>query len=233
MLLDAFYDYEYEYGHMLEDMLGITIVGMIMLILVGLLIALVISIIFYIFESIGLYTIAKRRGIHNPWLAWLPVGNTWILGSLSDQYQYVVKRKVTNKRKILMILALVSVGLSILSSINETVALYSDPYAMDHTDFLWTTLISGILTVAGAGVSVAAVVIEYIALFDLYRSCDPANDGLYLLLSIFVGVTRPFFIFACRKKDKGMPPRREPVQPVWQPPEPVYQMPVEEPWNNQ
>ena len=29
----------------------------------------------YVLHSLGLYTIAKRRGIHNSWLAWLPFGN--------------------------------------------------------------------------------------------------------------------------------------------------------------
>ena len=56
----------------------------------------------YILYSMGLYTIANRRGIHNGWLAWLPVGDAWILGSISDQYQYVVKGKIRNRRKVML-----------------------------------------------------------------------------------------------------------------------------------
>ena len=39
----------------------------------------------YVLWSLGVYTIAKRRGIRKPWLSWIPVGNLWILGSISDQ----------------------------------------------------------------------------------------------------------------------------------------------------
>ena len=60
-----------------------------------------ISIVMYVLQSIGLYKTAKRRGIHNAWLSWLPVGCTWIIGCISDQYQYVVRGKIRNKRKAL------------------------------------------------------------------------------------------------------------------------------------
>ena len=56
----------------------------------------------YILQAWALYTIAQRRGINKPWLAWIPVVNVWILGSISDQYQYVVKKQVKNKRKVLL-----------------------------------------------------------------------------------------------------------------------------------
>lgn len=46
------------------------------------LVSLAFSAVTYILQSLGLYTVAKRRGINNPWLAWLPIGNVWILGSI-------------------------------------------------------------------------------------------------------------------------------------------------------
>ena len=58
------------------------------------------------------------------------------------------------------------------------------------------------------------LVCEFMALYDLYRSCDPENSVLFLVFSILFSVTMPFFIFACRKKDLGMPPRKQPAQPV-------------------
>ena len=60
------------------------------------------SIVSYILTSLGTYTIAERRGIRHPWLTWIPVGNLWILGSISDQYQYIVKGKIKNRRKALL-----------------------------------------------------------------------------------------------------------------------------------
>ena len=55
--------------------------------LVILLVALGFGMVWYVLQSLGLYTIAERRGIRNPWLAWVPVANMWVLGSISDQYQ--------------------------------------------------------------------------------------------------------------------------------------------------
>ena len=51
--------------------------------------AYLISIASYILYSLGLYTIAARRGIRHAWLAWVPVGSVWILGSIADGYRAV------------------------------------------------------------------------------------------------------------------------------------------------
>lgn len=48
-----------------------------------LLLALVLfCLVFYIFSSLGLYKMALNEGIPNPWLAWIPVGNSYIMGEL-------------------------------------------------------------------------------------------------------------------------------------------------------
>ena len=62
-------------------------------------IGMVLSVACYVLEALSLYTIAQRRGIRKPWLAWIPVVNVWIVGSISDQYQYVVNRRIQNRRK--------------------------------------------------------------------------------------------------------------------------------------
>ena len=65
----------------------------------------------WIIRSLSLHSIAKRRGIRNPWLAWIPIGSHWILGCVADQYQHLVQGKVTSRRKIMLILGAVSVVL--------------------------------------------------------------------------------------------------------------------------
>lgn len=42
----------------------------------------VICLVFYVLKSIGLYTLADKRGIENPWLAWIPVADLYIMGLL-------------------------------------------------------------------------------------------------------------------------------------------------------
>ena len=65
-------------------------------------ISFLLSVATYVLTALGLYTIAQRRGINKPWLAWIPVVNVWTLGCISDQYRYVVKGEKKSKRKVLI-----------------------------------------------------------------------------------------------------------------------------------
>lgn len=173
----------------------------------------------YVLQSVGMYTISKRRGIRHPWLSWLPIGCTWILGCISDQYQYVVKGKVKRKRKSLLVLTLLTGILSIggvAFYIVSVIRLMMEngmqaPEAVEMMSAILSFL--GIMLVV-LGISIALAIINYIALYDLFASCEPKNSALYLVLSIFVGITMPLLVFLCRKKDLGMPSRRsDSVQP--------------------
>jgi hypothetical protein len=73
------------------------------------------------------------------------------------------------------------------------------------------------LPLAAAAIGIA--VIRYMALYDVYRSLDPNNAVLFLVLSILFSPTEPFFLFFNREKDQGMPPRKQ--KPVYEPP--VYE----------
>lgn len=176
----------------------------------------------YFLLAWGFYTIAKRRGIHNAWFAWVPLLNRWTLGSISDQYQYVTARKVKNKRKWLLGLSFVPAVLTVVGFVLVIVFIisllghgYSGADGWDG--YAWSglgSLLAGIgVYLAIAGVSVAIAVLQYIALNDLYKSCDPANSTAYLLLSIFIPASMPILVFLCRNKDAGMPPRKPTALP--------------------
>lgn len=199
----------------------------------------VLSIAAYILSSLGLYTIAQRRGIRSPWMAWVPVLNMWILGSIADQYRYVARGEIRNRRKVLVVLTalqtvawivmialLIGMVVSVFAQIPR-LEMMTDQQALD---FVLRNLLPmlAVLLVMGV-IALVASVFYYIAYYDLFASCEPDNKVLYLVLSILFSVTLPFFVFACRKKDLGMPPRRtqqtEPAQ--YQ----AMQAP-EEPWNN-
>lgn len=42
----------------------------------------IIGIVGYVLMALGLQRMATNEGIENPWLAWIPVGNVWIIGKL-------------------------------------------------------------------------------------------------------------------------------------------------------
>ena len=173
----------------------------------------------WVLSAVAIYVIARRRGLNKPWLAWVPVLNVWLLGSLSDQYQYVVKGKVRYNRIILISLWGASVLLGGITS-------GSTELFMNGTSSILGLLGGGFFT---SMVSIALAVFHFIALYDLYCSCNPQNSVLFLVLSIVFGITEPFFVFGCRNKDLGMPPRRPVYQDAQQPP----QIPQENGWQSQ
>lgn len=168
----------------------------------------------YILTAIAVYAMASRRGLRKPWLAWIPVLNCWLLGSLSDQYQYVVKGQNKSKRKWLLVLKLLNSVLWLLLIILAVVAV-GTLIMKEAAQVMGLVVALMGLIVPLAGVSIAYVVIRYIALYDIYRSLDPDNSTLYLVMSILFNPTEPFFLFFNRDKDKGMPPRKQ--QPVVEP----------------
>ncbi len=157
----------------------------------------------YVLTALALYTIAKRRGVQYPWMAWVPVVNCWLLGSLSDQYQYLVKRRHTNRRRTLLALDILKCVLTVIVTVLAMLMVFRTAVGM-----LVARLISCLALLAG--VCIARAVILYMALYDVYRSADPQNAVLYLVLSICVSVTKPFFLFFNREKEDGMPPRKQP-----------------------
>lgn len=217
----------------------------------------------YVLMALGMYTIAKRRGIRHAWLAWLPVANLWLLGCVSDQYQQVAWGKQKAKRKTMMwlyvgilVLAVIVVALAVnwfIGLLNSAEieftdmikSLMNDPIGYAETladdlvkaeDYLMGSLgqllAIGGLSLALSIVSTILLVLQYMAIYDVFRSCDPMKAGTYLALSIVLslfgfGIVQSVLVFVCRDKDLGMPPRTNQIpeqSAVWQPPQPPVQL---------
>ena len=178
--------------------------------------AFVIQIAVYVLSSLALYTIAKRRGLNHAWLSWIPVANVWILGSIADQYRYVARGEIKSKRKVLLTLNIISAVLSavmVCLCIGAVVGAFSGAIMGRPEDVILQNLLGTLAGMLGLivpilGVAIAAAIIRYMALYDLYSSCDPDNKTVFLVIGILFGITEPVFLFLCRNKDLGMPPRR-------------------------
>lgn len=181
----------------------------------GLLAALMVRIVFWFFRCQGLCRLAYRRGIRNAWLAWLPIGHSWLLGCVSDQYRYLVKGQDCSKRKLLLGLCvfngiLTAASLAISGSLGYHVLdlmlsggspeqLALEPLVM---------ALGAVVLCAVTVVRIALWVTRYVALYDLYASCVPKWRVLYEILSLLLPITVPFLLYGCRELDGGMPPRR-------------------------
>ena len=179
------------------------------------------SVVLYVLQSAGSYGIAKRRGIHHPWLAWIPVGILWIWGCISDQFQYLVKGRIRNRRKVLLTLGLVILGLAvawgvvmgflIAGLVERAFTVSLEQTVAELLPLMLAAL--GLLAVL-AVVQLVMTILQYIVLYNVYYSCDPANSVMFEVLSIVFPGTLPFFLFFSRKRELGMPPRKKPVPPA-------------------
>lgn len=160
---------------------------------------LVICIVFYVFYSIGLYSIAKRRELRYPGLAWVPVASDWMLGLVADQVDLICAGKKSKQRRLLLwfsagsYLLAAFMLIAILTVVNSYS--FSSPSLMMMT---WFPLLFW-------GVAITYTVFYFIALYKLYRSCSPDNAVPLIVLSIIFTVIIPFVMFAIRKSDKGIP----------------------------
>lgn len=168
----------------------------IMLVILG--IVLVCCLVGWILSSIGLHKVAKRRGIRHAWLAWIPIGSEWILGSVSDQYQHLIQGKVTSRRKILLVLSLSGIAVGIVYMVSSIVF-----GIMAETEESLLPLLGLIPYLLTIGVGIATMVFYHICNYDFYRSCKPESAVVFLVLGIILPICQPFFYFACRKKDLG------------------------------
>lgn len=221
-----------------------------------------ISFVMYILQSVGMYSIANRRGINHAWLAWIPLGSMWILGSIADDYQLKAKNAVKNRRKVLLLMPIVLVVLifamyvPFIAVIGEAAVNGREP-SMDGIAGASVFMLAVMLAVFV--LTIILTVYQYISLYELFASCDPNNKVIFLLLSILISGLSPILIFACRKKDKGLyppapygyvPPQYQqpaygqPYQPAYgqpyqpqqrtyqQPQQPTYQQPQQPTWQD-
>lgn len=249
------YNFGYNFGPGLADVSSIA--GTVFLVMMGVYALVgIYTVAAYVLKSLGMYTIAQRRSIKHPWLAWLPFGNLWILGSIADQYQYVSMGQVKSRRKVMLGLQIANFVLYIgiiciyVKMIADMLINYGgNPELMDEGSLVAMVLGMFLLVLAIWVVSVILMVFQYISLYNLYASCWPNCKVAFILLSILLGFTEPFLVFACRNKDLGMPPRKpksvyetvaipqpvaepvvEPVaEPVVEPAAEPVEEPVEEP----
>ena len=203
--------------NLISDMVGVAF-GALLLIFAFYGFTLLGGIALYVLRALGLYTVAQRRGIRKAWLAWVPVLHLWVLGSLSDQYRYVVRYQFRSRRKWLLGLSVAGLVLGLVISCLYTAGMVSTlmglSKAQNPQDLIYMFRYQPVL-VAAAGVSAVAVAVkllltalQWASLYDIYASCIPEKKVLYTLLSILLPVTAPIFLFLCREKDTGMPPRK-------------------------
>ncbi|WP_296556960.1 DUF4190 domain-containing protein [uncultured Acetobacterium sp.] len=141
-------------------------------------ISLVIGLICYIFNSLGLYTMAKNRNIDNPWLAWIPLANRYLMGELINDDVSISSWHIPYAKLFLPLMGLALTAVMVI---------------LGFIPYLGAFI--GIL------LSLALSVYYYAAQFWLYSIYDKDHRVLYLVLSIIFPFLGPIFVFIIRNRD--------------------------------
>ena len=167
------------------------------------------GVVLWVLFCIGVHCVARRRRIRNSWLAWVPIASLWVLGSISDQYQYLVQGKIKARRWGLPVLAVLTMAVYLAGAYCVYLCMMMG-YATS-TVFSLPMLLAFVFVVFFCAGVVIVVVQSYICLYNLFSSCEPGNRNLFLALSILYPVGIAFIVYTIRKRDGGMPPRKQPA----------------------
>ena len=167
----------------------------------------------YVLTSLSLYTIAKRRLISNPWLAWLPIGNVWTMGSIADDYD--AKMNIKRKwRVVLLTLTLVVVVMFVVTYVLLFAMIFSlainsyvtAPEAQDVIGIIIPMYI-GILLISICGVALSAC--SSICMFKIFESTVPHKALKYFLLSLLVPFASAICLFLSRNQGYSNTPANQ------------------------
>lgn len=175
----------------------------------------VIGIAIYLLESISVYKMAKSAEIKNPWLAFIPVANDWVFGTLAEKYK---KKNGTKSARFGIILPVLE-GIVLIETIALTIFTVISikeitGYALDavntSTEMVPEQFMSLIpviiLYFALMAVAIAYAVVFFIALWRVYYSFDKSNATLYIVLSIIFTISVPIILFIIRNRKPEFDP---------------------------
>ena len=204
--------YSSDYFSGLEEVLGAEgmgiAMGMFVIVLIIYLLVAVVSILNYVFTSAALFSVGKRRGLKLYGMAWVPVGQLWLLGCIADQYD----RKATGKDKKLgrfMLFGYIALVVAVIASL---IAILVGAVGIGTSEMMGAAASSGGIAALIVGAVLLLLVwlflivwtvFYYIALFKFFRSCSPKNSVWMLVLSILIGALFTSICMLCVRKQDG------------------------------
>ncbi len=213
------------------------VIGMVLLMfLIPMLIGFVLGLVLYIFESIGIYKLAKNCRLPAPGLAWVPIASCYVLGHLAEISDRTVGKKSLPYRVILPLLEAFMLIMSVVTSFFGVILAMRTVELERTGDIVRLEASIGVLLVVLGLLmlaTIAACVFLYLALYRVYRLFAPENAVAYLVVSILFPVTTPFFLFSLRDRQPGAPCPAAPQNGCYaQPPYGAPQQPYGAPWPN-
>lgn len=157
------------------------------LILFTSLVALAVGGAIYLLQAFGLYRMAQNLGLPSPWMAFVPVASSYLMGLIAEKDS--MGKRTLKYSWILLISQIISFA-------------FSGIYYLFTTIFLTLDNIGAFVIIIGlsAIISIASAVFYYIALYRIYKLYDSDNAPLFIILSIFFSISMPVLLFILRNR---------------------------------
>ena len=200
-------DFSEIFGDIGEEIFAIIGVFAFIFIIIG-----IVGLVFYVLRSLALYTLAKRRGIAAPGLAWVPVASDYTLGAICDNICSFINVKSYNRFVLLgcRILQMALSGLLIQKSISSSFAIFNATNTAGANPEALATSMMGSATALNALsslVGLAYLIFFLISMYRIFQCYKPENAVLYLILGFFIPVLRDIFLFSVRNAPGSLPER--------------------------
>lgn len=177
----------------------------------------------YVLNSLALQKIANRRQIKNAWLAWIPIGTEWILGSIADEYESHQGLNPKWKKRLVGF----SVGMYICTFVLYAafiigiVLMIINLRELDEVSLFTFLIAVFFVCLLVEAIAIVYTVFYYICLYKLFKSTDQKNAVLYIVLCILVPFGLTISLTICKNKGYSIPP-----QPNYTQPNPNYNQPT-------
>lgn len=158
----------------------------------------------YVMGSLGTYTVAKHRGLKHAWLAWIPIGNSYIYGALSDDVTALrgIIKKYCSRVLLPVLDGCAAVGFVLVFAVIVCAAFAAaaigEP-AVSTVPFILIPFMALCIFLVD-GVMIASRVFASIALYPIYREyCLPGTSLAFAVCGGIFGL-HGIFLFAIRNK---------------------------------
>lgn len=173
------------------------------ILIVFVLIAMAVGIAMYVFRGIGFSTIAKNRGMKNPWLIWIPVAGSYAVGAVADDIN--AREGGKSYYRFLLLggnIITMLFGQTYMTYVPLLEGLMSG--YVDEYQLMEAATASSALSSISSLISLGVVIVELIALNKIFKCYKPESSTGWTVLCIFFGFLRAIFPFAIRHN-----------QPMW------------------
>lgn len=168
-----------------------------------------ISVASYVLTSYSLHTLAKRRNIKKPWLAWIPLASCWTLGCLANEYD--VKNGQDRKwQKALIIMGIVVYATLILALAVLFTWAMSMATMYDSPLYVGTGIVESVgfmvfyvIYLVAIMVAMAWGICQTLCIYKIFESTVPEKALKYIILYILVPLAGPICLY--KICEKGYP----------------------------